>query len=313
MASMAAPASDPLLDAVTALHQFVVATETLKHKQVERLSGWARDLARRFQTEHGQVPRVAELVERLQAYAVELAKHGTSSARLRGLWREIGNDYEALLADMRRQSATTTDHLTHIKPKNLWRNLFHVSTGVFAVAMYELVWGKTGMLILGASVLVTFFALDVLRRVWPETNGLLVGRLFGRISRPAEAHKLPSATWYMGALLLGVALFSQHAIEVGTLVLAFGDPAAALAGKAWGRRKLFRDKSVAGSFAFVITASVFVVAFLLVVGHSLYTAVIIGVCASVAGAVAELFSHRMDDNFTIPLLAGGAAALLLGA
>lgn len=309
---MAAPATDPLLDVTVALNQFVVAAEHLKLKQVDRFCTWARDLASRLQAEHANVPRVKEVVERLQAFALELSKSGPNSPRLRAIWRDIGNDYEALFAYVRRTHSAASERLTHIKPKNIWRNLFHVSTGVLAVSLYELVWDRTGMLILGASVLATFLGLDALRRLWPHTNGLLVGRLFGHISRPAEAYKLPSATWYMGALLLGVVLFPKHAIEVGTLVLAFGDPVAALVGKTWGTRKLFRDKSVNGTLAFMGAAALVVTGFLLMVGYAPLAALGIGLGAASAGAVAELFSHRVDDNFSIPLFAGGIAALLLG-
>ena len=77
--------------------------------------------------------------------------------------------------------------LEHFKPRNYWRNVFHVSMGVFAIAMYELVLGQAAMIAMGASIMGLFIFMEVVRRVSPTWNERFVKRVFGKISRPGEA------------------------------------------------------------------------------------------------------------------------------
>jgi len=101
------------------------------------------------------------------------------------------------------------------------------------------------------------------------------------------------------------------AAEVGVLALAFGDPAASLVGQRWGTRKLWHDKSFAGTAAFVVAvlASTTVVLAMSAPELSVASRLMIAVMVAVAGAWAELFSERLDDNFTIPIMCSGVAAL----
>ena len=81
--------------------------------------------------------------------------------------------------------------------------------------------------------------MDLLRRFSATWNKRFVHSIFNKISRPGEAYKIPSATWYVIALTIGVAFMPKIAIELSTLVLAVGDPIASLVGKRWGELKDF--------------------------------------------------------------------------
>jgi phytol kinase len=92
-------------------------------------------------------------------------------------------------------------------------------------------------------------------------------------------------------------------------VLAFGDPAAAAAGRAWGRRKLpwNSEKTVVGLVSFVLVASV--------MGSVAYwgearnprvpfaTAVVCGTTAALLGGLVESLASRVDDNLRISIAA----------
>ena len=68
--------------------------------------------------------------------------------------------------------------------------------------------------------------------------------------------------------------------------------------------------SLEGSLAFVVSAAVATVALLLVFSPlGVGAAVTVALAAAVAGAVAELVSLRVDDNFSIPLSAAAGVAL----
>ncbi|MCA9514257.1 MAG: hypothetical protein KC635_04885 [Myxococcales bacterium] len=288
----------------------------------ERMRAAVAELAARFaeartdaadRLEHAR----AEALRALRAFAAELEER-PEHARLRRMQAALGRAYEGLRAGIlkRRQGLPAGVDLRQLKPRNLARNAFHVSMALIGVFLYELVLDRTGVLIVTASLLAGFVALDVSRRLSPRFNERLVQGVFGAISRPGEAHQIPAATWYLLALFLGCLLLPQHGIELGTLVLGLGDPAASLVGKRFPQPKLLGEKSLAGSLAFTAVAFVASLALLALVQPALGPLAMVGVAAgtALAGAVAELLSGRgIDDNLTVPLVAGAVAALLLGA
>ena len=288
--------------------------------RLEQLLDRAEVLLEEFrQARDRAAERMAERYDRvaqdLNALIAELRARTPSREQVHERWDRLGQNYEALVDQVKRIRLTLPEDfsLQHLKPKNLSRNVFHVSMGLLGIGLYELVLTRFEVLLVGGIILLGFVFLDVLRRVSPVWNERLVKRVFGRISRPSEAHRVPSATWYLTGLLLGVLLLSQHAIELGALVLAFGDPVASLVGKKWGRTRLYRDKSLQGTLAFFTVAALAAVLFtwLVVPGVGLVRALWLGPAVAAAGALVELFSVRVDDNLTIPLLTGGMAMLLL--
>lgn len=327
---------DELVRLTAELYELVRSAELIHaspelQARYEKLRVWATDLATRF--EHSRV----EMGDRLERSRAELASDVTraldqaaanlkayghelsekpKARELRRRWKSLTHDYEAMLAHVRtmRLKVPKGLRLGHIKPKNYARNIFHLFNGLACVALYELVFDKPLILFLGSLVLSTFLGMDLLRRVFPRLNRLWVDGTFGMISRPGEAHRIPAATWFLGALVLGVLVLPKHAIELGAVVLAVGDPVASLVGKRWGKRKLVGEKSFAGTIAFALSAALAGFAFLGLVHPSLGAAEMaqIAILAGLAGALAEVSSDRIDDNATVPLMAGGVAAFFLG-
>jgi len=155
--------------------------------------------------------------------------------------------------------------------------------------------------------------LEITRRLSTRWNDYLVDRFFGAISRPWEKHQTNSATYYLLALTLITFVMPKHAVEIAILVLAFGDPAATILGKKWGGVKIWKEKSVVGTSAFILAAFPPVAAFLSSGFPSMNHTSKLGLALTVSlvGAAAELFSENLDDNFTIPVLCAGVAALWL--
>jgi dolichol kinase len=116
----------------------------------------------------------------------------------------------------------------------------------------------------------------------------------------------------MTALVFLAFTHNKIAAVLGVIILAIGDPAAGWIGRAFGRTKLVGNRSLEGTLAFVLFAAPasFVVLHLFHPELEPGTAVGIAIVASVAGALAELFSNKLDDNFMVPVSAGSAALLL---
>ena len=252
-----------------------------------------------------------EVAQNLREYSKELSESPRMS-RLRELNKRLSYNYEDLLAQMRKlklPALHVPGALSHFKPRNLDRSFVHMCLGLFGVLMYELVLTRGLALLVLLAMTGFFMTLEVTRRIWPGWNTVLVEKVFGRISRPRELNGITSSSWYISALLLMVFLVPQPAVEVGVLVLAFGDPAASLIGKRFGRRKLWGDRTAVGSAAFVVVSFLAAMTFLFLApyGLSMLSRLSLAATVAVAGALTELVSDTIDDNFTIPVMCSGLA------
>ena len=319
--------AEEIIDLTSSLYRLVQASEemqrSLRKLSVadvrEELQARAQQLSQRFMEARDRAGEkmgqtIDEVVQSLKEFRDELNDRHPRLERVRSRWKKLGVNYEALVAEMKEKRFGLPEgvHFEHLKPRNLYRNAFHVGMGLTGVTCYELWLDRTGAIYACSAFLGLFVLLELGRRLSSRFNALLVDTMLGKISRPHESHQVPAATWYAVAILMGVILFPQHAIELGLLVLAIGDPVASLVGKTWGKKKIFREKSVAGTLGFIGSASMLAFAFLtVVVGMGMLKALGIAFAVSVVGAVAELYSHRLDDNFTVPLAVGAAATFLL--
>jgi dolichol kinase len=291
-------------------------------------AGWSAAALERCRNLSGRVAAIqaattsrnriaGEAVERvtagLRAYAAELAS-GPNGRRLQKVGRRLAEDYEILrneLHEFRHAHGVASFNLPHLQPVTWTRGVFHALTGLAAVLMYQFVLTqRQAVLVMGALAL-GVAAVEVTRRFSMRWNRFLVDNVFGRVIRPWERCRTTSATYYTLALFAIAVLMPRAAAEVGVLALAFGDPAASLIGRRWGVRKLFRDKSWAGTTAFVAASFAATAGFLVLAVPDVGGASLLLLPATVAavGAGAELFSGRVDDNFTVPVLCSAIATL----
>ncbi len=130
-------------------------------------------------------------------------------------------------------------------------------------------------------------------------NRLFV-RLFGALLKEAEGGRPTGVPFFLGGLLVSLLLFDRSVALAALIILSIGDPAAAMVGRRWGRIRL-GAKSLEGTAAFAI-AAVSAVALL-----GLFwpvPAMPVYVLGAILGAGAELMPGGVNDNLTIPLLAG---------
>ena len=197
-----------------------------------------------------------------------------------------------------------------MRPMNLPRSFFHVVAGILIVVASVLFDGPT-LLAIAAGVAALGWLLEGTRRIWPAWNSVLM-KLFGPLAHSHEAHGVNSATWYATAWALLLLTTPAQAANVGVLALAFGDPIAGLVGRKLGRRKLLANKTLEGSIAFLVATAVVGAGYLAWLGGvGIVGALATAALAGLVGAVAEMLSTRVDDNLSVPLLAGWASALSL--
>ncbi|MCX6137147.1 MAG: SEC59/DGK1/VTE5 family protein [Ignavibacteriales bacterium] len=155
-----------------------------------------------------------------------------------------------------------------------------------------------------------FLAVDLARYYHPPTSKLFY-EVFGGILRSHEVggtrRRLNGATYVLFSATLCVLVFPKLITVTAFAILIVSDSSAALIGRRWGKRPLL-SKSWEGTVAFFVSAlMVVVVAPKYGLGRGEFA---IGAAGALLGAVVELVSIHIDDNFSIPVAIGSAMWLL---
>lgn len=283
--------------------------------RVARIRERARDLLERVEAQRSELafPRFEQALRTLTELRDEAAVRAEERRQAwRATFKQLQPEYAALVKRLR---AWQVD-LPHVRPTNEWRSLLHVATGVAVLIMVQHVMSPTITLAVGVGLVVSVWTMETTRRFSVSWNDKLLSVL-GRFAHSHEWHGVNSATWYTTALLTMVLLFPGWAAMVGVMVLALADPAAATVGRRYGRVKLVHGRSLEGTLTFALVALPTALAVIGVYGPRLAVgqAAWVALAAAVVGAVVELFTGRLDDNFTIPVTVAAAAtwaASLLG-
>jgi len=182
------------------------------------------------------------------------------------------------------------------------RKLVHVSMAGFAVLLRWIPWWVGSLMALGALLF----------------NILILPRFLGEsLMRPEERRKglRTGVAFYALSVLILVLSFRNH-LEVAACawgILAFGDGAATLFGRWLGAARLpwNHSKSWAGSAAFLIFGALGGCGLMLWVAQRYENspgpsaALLVSAVAALAGAVVESLPLELDDNLSVPFLAGG--------
>ena len=184
--------------------------------------------------------------------------------------------------------------------KEIGRKLFHTLALAFLAAYWLIGYPRIIPWALAWSAFVA--AAETARLRLPGLNERLLP-FFGGIYREDERRRLTGIFYTsFGALAVFVFFGDKPRIVAASLFyLVLGDAAAALVGKAFGRRKIAGgEKTLEGSLACFLTC--------LLVGRAMGFAAFPGAAAALAATVIELLPARwFNDNLCMPL---GAAAVL---
>ena len=256
--------------------------------------------------------RLLSMSEALTTLPDEGSTVGSAKTRWMAFRQHLVPRYEAL----RTALDDFAIHVPSLRPTNHWRSVFHMAmaTGTLAIlySLPDATWGIYVVL----PFFVWAWTMELLRRRHRGLNDLLM-RAFGPFAHPHETRRVNSATWYTTALMVLSLTRSPLVCAVGIAVLGFGDPVAALIGRRFGQHKLVHGRSLEGSVAFLASGLVasFAIASLFAPSITWTSLLAIAAAGACAGALAELFSLRIDDNLSVAVTATAAAAataMLLG-
>ncbi len=187
--------------------------------------------------------------------------------------------------------------------KHVGRKLYHLVGGLALLSLYYVI-GRERALVVYAILFTVVLALDYLRLRIPAINHFIFAR-FGSFIRQSEEHKLTGTAPYILGIGSTLYLYRTDIATAAVCFLAFGDVAATTVGERYGKTKI-GDKSLEGSFAFVIAAvcAGFLLSYVCV--PVMPGLIVLG--ALVAAGV-ELLPLPLNDNLVIPLVSGGTMAL----
>jgi len=190
--------------------------------------------------------------------------------------------------------------------KNAGRKIYHLSGGLLLIGLYTLA-GRTNGLAILASALALATSVDIARLRIPAFNAFFYRRLTLFI-RESERHRLTGTPPYLLGILLAALLYDAPVCVYAVSCLACGDVAATTVGERWGTIKISGVKSLQGTLAFIavsVAAGFVISRFWLPVSPMVY------VGGALVAALVELMPVRVDDNLTIPVVAGGVMTLLM--
>jgi dolichol kinase len=269
--------------------------------RLERIRAQARELRARAD----QPPPVHGAVEQLVTALERCSPADDRAAAWESFSREVQPAYQALANSL----STDGARVRNLRPANYARSAFHALTGIFALAVIQLLplWGIRTFAV---GFALFSWTLEITRRRWSFVNELCM-KVLGKFAHAHERYHVNSSTWYATALALMAVFFSSRANSVAVIVLGFGDPIAALIGRRFGRTRFKNGRSLEGAMAFVVAGALAALAALRICygAESLTASLLAAVFGGVAGAAAELVSGAIDDNFAIPLAASAAAML----
>lgn len=233
----------------------------------------------------------------LPVFAITIALHSSDPAFIVFLVLVVGYMWLVNLQLAREHhtfhlSADTRAHLKHLR----------VLLRPFALAfpVLYLFIDKRDMLLLVGSVTLFFLALDTARLVWPAGERWLLGHA-GFFFREADARRYSSATLFLAGTFLTLLLYPKPVASLAIVFATLGDLIAKYVGLEHGRTRI-SGRTLEGSLGYFLACALAGALWSRFVPLTALQ-VLVG---SAAAALTEALPIDLDDNFTVPIISGGA-------
>ena len=162
-------------------------------------------------------------------------------------------------------------------------------------------WDKAPVL----TLLTLFIGVMVWLESWrfrdPKVNRWMFEHFKG-FTKEKERAKISTTSLFLASALITIVVFPRGIAIAALLFLTVGDPVAEIIGVNYGRIKILGGKTLEGTIAGFLACALVGWPLLLIERLELDpTSLLIGAGAA---AITELFTMRLDDNFTVPIGSG---------
>jgi phytol kinase len=186
--------------------------------------------------------------------------------------------------------------------RELLRKGFHLFSGVFILFGYSLLYVFTGpqiSILSLTALLLALLEIEYVRIVHKPSMGI-----FEDLFRRHEKNHLSGSVFLVISCIICFSAFNYWVGLLALFMTVFGDLVSALAGKAWGKVKLYKQKTLTGVMAGL--------AMNLVIGYVLLpTFQSLFIPMAIVAVFVELFTSKMDDNLTVPLFSGFVGQIIV--
>jgi dolichol kinase len=169
----------------------------------------------------------------------------------------------------------------------------------FFIPIYYLLWPNSILLFI-ALLLISIIAIDIYRLYSNKNINLPFLRLINSTIRLYEKDSPMSATLLVFTSFLIIVFFKSDIAIIAISIASICDTIAAVYGMKYGKIKLLFNKTLEGSFAFLITSLLLV--FLLSYFTNSNLDIIYLMICSLLATIAESVTPTKYDNVTVPLV-----------
>jgi len=184
------------------------------------------------------------------------------------------------------------------------RKIIHI-TILIVLIFYFIIKNQVGQraaLLFLVLLLIIFLILEYFRL---ELNFKLP--FFHQFIRPKEQYRVYGVIYFLISTIIVFAVFDTAIALAALLMTTFGDVAAAIAGKKYGTTILFKNKTVVGFVAELITNLIVAVLISLVFAINIYIPILMAFIATST----ETLVDDLDDNLIVPVVSGFIGQLLV--
>ena len=178
------------------------------------------------------------------------------------------------------------------------RKKFHLLS--LLIPLYYLLWPESILLFI-TLLLICIIAIDIYRLYIKRNIDFPILKLINSTIRPYEQNSLMSATLLVIVSFIIIVFFNRDIAIISISIVSLCDTTAAVYGIKYGKIKLCFNKTLEGSFAFLITS--FLLVFLLNHFINSNLDIIILMICSLLATVTEAITPTKYDNLTVPLVA----------
>ncbi len=185
--------------------------------------------------------------------------------------------------------------------KKWQRNVYHLGTGLLFPLGYYF-GNKTGTIITISIFFLILLILEITRFKNPRFNKWAFKHL-SPLFKPKEKSHFVGTTYFLLGVLVAVIISPKYIAITSLTFLAIADVAAAMVGERYGKIRIYNNKTLEGAIAFFIVAIIsglVLIQFPRLQAEGLNFQLVLW--GSLTATLVELFSSKIDDNLTIPII-----------
>lgn len=183
--------------------------------------------------------------------------------------------------------------MNHPRLREFWRRVVHMVTVIIPIAVWT--WPESVWRPLFWGTVAVFLAYD-LTRLRVAAVRRVSRRALSAVIRGYEEHRLLGFSWMLLGFAVAVALYPRPVVLAVMAYVTVGDAAAGLVGRNWGGPGILFGKTLWGTLAGLAVN---------VAAGQLFLDWPVALAGAALGSLVEWLPLPPDDNFTVPVLAGG--------